>query len=208
MKRYRFQHAIDPQPSIEIDAWDQRVAESPSFIAIPTRGSIVPGWVLILPRRRAISMAALSDEEHIEFFQFRKDVSQLISSEFGPPTIFEHGAGFSGSLVGCGVDHAHVHLVPLCFDLIEAARNDEGSTIKWQEISDEKWMYSLLRPGENYMSISSPTGRTVYSTGFVPISQYLRKLIAIHVGVPDGWDYRSNSFKWNVLNTLAILKGA
>lgn len=203
---YRFRHAIDPQPGIPIEPWDRRIAESHSFIAIPTQGSLVPGWVLILPRRKAVSISALANDELREFFEFREVVARLISSEFGPPTFFEHGAGFLGSMVGCGVDHAHVHIVPLEFDLIKAAENDLRSKIVWNEIEDERRLFSYLQPHADYMSISSPTGRIVFATEFVPISQYLRRLIATQIGVIDKWDYQVNPFRGNVLATLTRLK--
>ena len=46
-----------------------------------------------------------------------------------PVTMFEHGASHTGSIMGCGVDHAHVHLVPLDFNLAEEAVSELGRVV-------------------------------------------------------------------------------
>ena len=205
-ENHRFRKALDPKPGSDVEAWDRRVAETSAFIAIPTMGAIVPGWILIVPRRRVISFAALTKQERAEFRMFRDVVIDRVKQVFSAPTVFEHGAGYTGSLMGCGLDHAHSHIVPLDFDLIRAVQEDDSSQIEWKKIDNEEEIYYSVKPGENYMSIFSPTGRKVYASRFFPVSQYLRKLVALHVGVASAWDYRSNPFEKNVIETFARLQ--
>ena len=207
LRNHRFYNALNPSSGREPEIWDRQIAKSTSFVAIPSWGSIVPGWVLIVPRRKVISSAAMTAQETEEFFEFREEIVQLIASKFWYPTVFEHGAGAKGSLMGCGVDQAHIHIVPLAFDLIEAVRADTQSKIEWQDFDDERRVYSLLRTGQDYMIITPPSGNPIVSTRFTPITQYIRKVIATHTGFGDCWDYRSYSFDDNVRETLGRLCG-
>ena len=205
IKNHRFANVLDAM-SEAIEPWDQTIAESNSFVAIPTKGSIVPGWVLILPRRHVISMRTLTERERCEYQEFSRIIIQRISHEFSAPTVFEHGAGYPGSNMGCGVDHAHMHFVPLEFDLVDMVRRNESFGINWKAFETIQQFYSSVPPDRDYMTIAAPDGRLIGASGFVPVSQYLRRVIALNVGDSSQWDYRLNSFEGNVLETLSRLK--
>jgi ATP adenylyltransferase len=92
------------------------------------------------------------------------------------------------SQIGCGVDQAHLHLVPTEHQLLGAVLADDS--VRWAEVdSADPW--AVIRPKAEYYLISDSTQSYV---GFPlePRSQYFRKKLAALNGTPDEWDYR----KW------------
>lgn len=201
----RFEAALHPERFETVMLWDRRIAASEYFIAVPSRGSLLPGWSLILPRRRMFSMASLNGKERRDLCEFHLRVAAGIESAFGPVTTFEHGAGKSGTEMGCGVDHAHLHLVSLPFDLIEIVCADKKAGIRWRSVDQSVLGVGVDSPSINYMTISSPSGECVVASGFKPVSQYLRKIIAKNLGIGGMWNYREHAFEKNVHATLERL---
>src|SRR5271154_2600776 len=65
VKSRRFQWIVDsriPQPTNE---WDVEIAGNRDFSVVPSLGSIVPGWVLVVPRRPLINLRMLAPRERI-----------------------------------------------------------------------------------------------------------------------------------------------
>src|SRR4051812_5373863 len=83
--------------------------ESASFVAVPSIGSIVPGWMLIVPRAHVLRASDLSVASRDELADFVAHVRRNLTERFGPTSIFEHGPARPGCTSGCTVDHAHVH---------------------------------------------------------------------------------------------------
>lgn len=43
-------------------SWDNPVFESRNFVVVPSLGSLVEGWMLLLPKKHLLSMGALPEE--------------------------------------------------------------------------------------------------------------------------------------------------
>ena len=93
--------------------------ETDNFFAIPSLGSIVEGWVLIVPKRHYISMGAIrNDDLHNELDSFSSSIKDIVRQAYGNVILFEHGAARQNTAVGCGVDYAHLHIVPIDLDVM------------------------------------------------------------------------------------------
>jgi diadenosine tetraphosphate (Ap4A) HIT family hydrolase len=103
-------------------SWDNPVFESRNFAAIPSLGSLVEGWLLLVPKKHFISMGALPEELVAEMEGMKAKITAHVGNEYGEACVFEHGPAFASRKVGCSVDHAHLHIVPFAFNLAEAAR--------------------------------------------------------------------------------------
>ena len=152
-------------------------------LVIPTVGSIIPNWVLVVPRVPALSLTALSSDHRAALLQVARDAANIMGN--GTNTVlFEHGPSTTSSLVGCGVDHAHLHVVNTEINFVASALEDE--TVVWSQIScDDPWE-SLA--GSEYYFLRAHVGSYV---GFPRLrtSQFFRRHIARAAGVPHQWDY-------------------
>lgn len=199
----RFSWVVEGAQAGPDAVFDRILAQSPSFVAMPTMGSLVAGWCLIVPRRRLLNLTELTEVEKVELAELRMRLAERLGR--GGKTVFEfeHGARELGTAIGCGVDQAHLHMVPLDFDLIAAVRSEQpisvvgkDATDVWSELSDAE--YVLVRRAVEEISY-----------GFypeLPISQFVRKVVAHQIGRADRWDYRDDVGRDNALATIALLR--
>lgn len=167
-------------------AHDIVVASNDHFVAMPSLGSLVHGWTLIVPRRAMPTLSLMDAAERKSFSAIKDDLMSRLEVYGMPVYSFEHG-GTAGSLVSCGVDQAHLHLVPLPFDLIgTACKHDLG----WLPTVASSDLSEVETHGREYLFVEA---QGVSKIGFpeVPISQWFRQLIAFECGVEE-WDYKAN----------------
>ena len=170
--------------------YDRPIAETKSFFAVPSLGSLVPGWLLLVPKRQATSLAQLTLEEAVELKVFASEMTAKLALVYGEVVQFEHGATVIGSKTGCGVDQAHLHLVPLSNDRFQAAVREEGTKLGL------KWLGGGLRPfgggaSSDYLWFSAGS-RSRICIPAQPVSQFFRRCVARAIGLPDSWDYREH----------------
>ena len=121
---------------------------------------------------------------------------------------FEHGAKSIGSPVGCGVDHAHLHTVPLEFDLIDALKQETDGTVKWTDVEPGIDPWVTDEKGDYYVVVNTDTNRAMYGSSVVPVSQLIRKVIAKKMGVTESWNYKNNPFTENIRHTIRAFDDA
>lgn len=182
--------------------WNRALFESENFVAVPSLGALVEGWLLIVPREHAICVGALSPSRLSEFNQFKREVSKHLVSSYGDHIYaFEHGPCGPNRTAGCGVDHAHAHLVPLDFDLIAAARPYMPEGVSWVHASWSECTKAL--DGElDYLFVEEPEGSGHIAVADRFGSQILRKTIAAATGKRDEFDWRSNPMHESTLRTI------
>lgn len=179
--------------------FDREVIGDDKVSVIPTKGSIVPGWLLVVPREQTLSIAKLGKSAQIHALQHAQKAKELITKMAKHVFIFEHGPCYQKSKAGCGVDQAHLHVVPLDFDLIEYIKNE--SHLNWHEVSTSS-PWENIPSNQEYYYISDSIRSYV---GFVekPESQFFRKKIAEKLN--RGWDYNTHPYAENATATLEYL---
>lgn len=179
-------------------SWDADLTPDCEFATIPTTGSILPNWLLFLPRNRVLSIKHLKAPQRQRLMRHAQVTMERLQSVCEPFTVtyFEHGASEKGSPTGCGVDHAHLHAVPLPFSLsnVFAVRNANA------RIVDDNDPWAKINPGE-YLFCADAEG-TYWAPVLSPESQYFRRLIASEIGYNDQWDYKTFPFPENIEKTL------
>ena len=75
-------------------------------------GPLVQGWLLVVPKDCHLCIGAPPVQLIAELIGFLDDVVSSVRTEYGPVAVFEHGPIRPLTAVGCGVDYAHVHVVP------------------------------------------------------------------------------------------------
>lgn len=187
------------------DSWNKPLLESSNFVVVPSLGSLVEGWVLIVPKKHFICIGALSDGLLNEMENVKSDVSSHLGRLYGDLCLFEHGPSMASRSVGCGVDHAHLHIVPLNFDLVNAAipfLPDEG--VSWRR-ADSGSCRAAYKNGLDYLYVEQPLtgGRIATHSNFG--SQVFRKAIASVLNIPEKFSWREYPQTHMVGRTISAL---
>lgn len=186
--------------------WDCVVLESKNFVAVPTLGAMVPGWLLVVPKEYYLCIGAMEVDRRRELVDFVKAVTNLLERTFGDIVLFEHGPSRRGSAVGCGVDYAHLHVVSTMCDIMDQVAR-LAPWIEWVEVEGFESAAEVFETGSEYLFVQqSCSGGAHIGLGDEIPSQLLRKAIANYLGRPDKFDWKTYPELENVLTTLAMLK--
>jgi ATP adenylyltransferase len=184
-------------------AFDEDLAGYTDAAVIPTRGAIVPDWLLIVPRVPCSSFADLDAGSRRRILTIANRVSGQISPT-DTAVMFEHGARQAGSASGCGVDQAHLHVVGgeanLLSRIIAHVKELEWSVID----SADPW--SDLPYNIDYLVVRSRE-RAMRALVHHPTSQRLRRALASALNRGDEWDYRAHPNALNANRTIEMFRG-
>jgi ATP adenylyltransferase len=187
--------------------WNRPLIETTNFVVLPSLGALVEGWVLIVPRDHLVAIAALPDELLGELILLKSEIYNLTERIYGTACIFEHGPATENRLVGCGVDHAHLHIAPVAFDLAEAVSGFLPPAAEWREATHEECR-DVHGHGLDYLYVEQQLGSGQMSMHREFGSQLFRKAIAAHLGIADQFSWRSHPQIENVVATIARLSPA
>lgn len=145
----------------------------------------------------------LDDAERADVAEFTDRVTWAVRRRFGPTVSFEHGPALAGSATGCGVDQAHLHIVPV---QPEAFQQVVSPLQRWLPTSVHL-PHELRPPDVDYLWYEA--GGTAASLAFPEQteSQFFRCAVAAAAGRPHAWDYRLYPFLENVRTTQDALAG-
>jgi len=189
--------------------WNTILFETENFVVVPTLGSLVEGWILIVPKDHYICMGAMPKSLWPELLGVKNYFNNILTDLYGPITLFEHGPHKKKLSIGCGIDHAHLHLVPLNFNLLSKATNESeilGNT--WSKLPSLEQTADLYNNNLSYIYIEDPNSSPYCCTLDSAPCQLLRKLIAKEIGIESQYDYKEYEFKNNVVSTIEKVKSA
>jgi len=193
------------------EIWNKPLLESEHFVVLPSLGSLVEGWLLIVPKKHFLNMGAIPVEFMQELQSVKLSVGHLLKAKYGSVCTFEHGPSKPNKKVGCSVDHAHLHMVPISFDLVQAAAAFMPQDASWVDARPESCR-AAFGSGNDYLYVEQPIGcgRIAVHSGFG--SQVLRKAIAAGIGKLDrsSWrDYPEIEVVARTIQTLSpVCEGA
>jgi diadenosine tetraphosphate (Ap4A) HIT family hydrolase len=171
------------------------VAEYGRFVAMPTIGQLFRGSLLILPRVHVETMASLSENGLALLDAFLMELKAVVSPT-GPVVTFEHGARCTTG-GGCGIYHAHVHLVPVPARVsAESLLSSQSSTEHVKHAPSLGVAFGELRSSDQYLLIRDSDGRVSFlepssaSQNQYP-SQYFRRVLADHFRCGRPWNWRA-----------------
>ena len=89
------------------------IEETNNFYIVPTLGSLVDGYVLIVTKRHINSMSELNDIELNEYQNIITKYQNVFKKIYNKtPIVFEHGTPNQNSEIKANsVTHAHTHIV-------------------------------------------------------------------------------------------------
>lgn len=182
--------------------WDTVLYSDENFVVAPTKGSLIPHWLLVIPRNPATSFRSLSlANAHSSFHE----VLRIINLHFGAPAEliwFEHGASAVGSQTACGVDQAHIHVLlrpPFSFEQF-AQHVLTDSLYSWRT-AYSPFVHPLGTTRLDYLVFGNSQLCYFSDLTCPPKSQYFRRVVAHMVGRPRHWHYAQYPHKLNSLLT-------
>ncbi len=191
----------------DLVSYNIRLYETENFAVIPSLGSIVEGWLLIIPKKHYLSYGYLSSEElYKELDDLIVYVGSIVKKAYGEFVIFENGAFCSDKLVGCGVDYAHIHIVPIKDDLIDIIKTRYNKNYNWEQVKSLDVSSTFVKNSQPYLYYRNQVGCSYITTDPNIPSQLFRKAIAYSRGIENEYDWKYHYFDENIDKTINSYK--
>lgn len=179
------------------------ILETKNFVCVPSIGSFVEGYVLVIPRQHFLSSLSFPcnhTEELLSIIDFlRKFYSDVFQGRF---IIFEHGSSSFNNPGGMSVLHAHLHLVPYNELLIESV--NEFDFIKYDSLYDLKKYYLSQNIQNPYLLLKDTDNNIYYCEEEKIPSQYFRKRVCNNLGLNGMGDWKKYPFIENIQKTIIL----
>jgi diadenosine tetraphosphate (Ap4A) HIT family hydrolase len=181
------------------------VAQTDDFAAVPTFGCFLPGYLLVLPRRHALSFGELAPDQLDQAHELVDRLAGRLQDVYRSPVLgFEYGLSAPGIR---RVEHAHWHLLPTPADLAS-----------WLDVrlAGQPLRYLTDLPGDrSYIAVRSQDGvLRRYDVGhdfeqarqMHGLLRLRRAVAALDPRVPqEAWDFAEHRFDDQVIATLTAL---
>ncbi|MDX6584617.1 MAG: hypothetical protein QOI10_3801 [Solirubrobacterales bacterium] len=170
---------------------------------LPSIGQLSPGHLLVLPEHHITAFGQLRAEDRREAECAIESLRRFMISQFGPVVLFEHGSNATSASGGCGVLHAHLHLVPTRVQI----RNRPLPEANWVRVGAQ-WIDRLADftdTGQSYVYFRDGLGAArAASVANLP-SQLVRRWLATEIGT-DAWDWRSAEREPHLIDLVQELR--
>jgi diadenosine tetraphosphate (Ap4A) HIT family hydrolase len=165
---------------------DRTILETGHLKLLPSLGHFVKGYLLIVPKRHycALGDAPLETLRQVE--EIKIELSRRLGPIYGRYTFFEHGTRGPGS-GGCGIDHAHLHALPLSIRTVLSRLKGEFS---YRSIASLCALRRATGSASYLYCEDSARQSWLFFPSFLP-SQYMRRLTAEASGILE-WDWRES----------------
>lgn len=187
-------------------AWDEVLFQTQNFLVVPTVGALVEGWFLIVTKNHFLSMGAINPELRSELLQIKEFVCEAVLECYGDVAVFEHGPSRLGQSVGCGVDHAHLHILPAPRSLIDDIPCVAEASLEWLPVDGMNSTQGYFLSGTPYLYVEQPLGNASIADATAAPSQLFRKVVAHQIGSPVRFDWRDHPIESNVVATVTRFK--
>jgi ATP adenylyltransferase len=188
--------------------WNEPLIETENFVVIPSLGALVEGWVLLVPKQHRISMGALPIEKRNEAQEVEHQTRAILRRLYEKPVVgFEHGPSAEQHGTGCGVDHAHLHLLPLDCDLLTYVRPFVSASVDWKRCHWED-LARAYAAGLDYLYIRQEGKAALLAVCQDFGSQVFRKAVASFLSMDSQFSWRDYPQIETVARTIGTLTNA
>jgi len=168
-------------PSLDIQS--RYLFTSKTFLVFPSVGALVPGHLLIAPKRHITAMANLNIDELSELKGVINELKKLLSIIYDEKIVLmEHGTLNSRISSGACVDHAHIHILPSNV-MLSHSINEEKKAISIAQLNNIKYIEN------DYLLYSDDCENYFYSVVKKITSQYFRKVIFDNGNLEGHWNW-------------------
>lgn len=171
--------------------------ETNNFFVIPTKGSLVDGYVLIVSKKHYLNMIELDINIKLEYLYLINKYRLIFKNIYYEyPIIFEHGTYINENSAS-SIIHAHTHIVNHRF-------LEEDKII--QKLNFKEFNIFENNIGNNYIMYISHKNKYYISTTFEHKSQLMRYYIAKDLNLIDQYDWNNYTFSENIKSTIKKIK--
>jgi diadenosine tetraphosphate (Ap4A) HIT family hydrolase len=175
------------------------LCRSDNFITIPSVSPLSVDHLLIFPEYHISSLAQLPHNLLPEFIDFVNSINQILSNKHTSIIMFEHGVG-KGQQGGCGIDHAHLHILPCSSDLYNNTIIELTNSYNKPLFTNLKDLIKISNIS-NYIIIgNSINNMNIYNSTYFE-SQTVRKILCKFLNIED-WDWKKLTNKSNFEQTI------
>ena len=203
----RFETLLRGDLAHEADNHDQVLLTRKDWIVAPTLGAIVPNWLLLIPRDPVLNFRDFSKLRGRSAEQLLYEVRQHLGLRNDEIIWFEHGPRIGGTFIGCGLDHAHVHI------LVRPSFSFTAFTDKARTISELEWVsgpsgeaHDRLACNRSYLIAGSGDTSIIAQDVETIGSQFFRRVVGLLVEAGEVWDYRRHAHADHVAETIRTFR--
>jgi diadenosine tetraphosphate (Ap4A) HIT family hydrolase len=182
---------------------DRVILATESFRVFPSIGQLVEGYLLIAPVAHYRALDEMPTQVFDQLSTVRESVRAAMSKTYGPSLSFEHGARepVNG---GCGVYHAHLHVVP--FPTLRDPVAELKNRFPCKLLPQLKDIATVTHGTSPYLLYEDLESNSyAFFVGNLS-SQYMRRLLAEILGQSD-WDWRAAGREQRLFDALARFSG-
>lgn len=158
-----------------------------SLFLVPSLGQLRVGHLLIIPVLHVTSFAGLVARRPEAAGELQGALA-AVRRAYGSLIVFEHGTCDAADSGGCGISHAHMHVLPADQALTELPPLPASS---WREVDpddlDALRAYPVSR--SPYIYYCAPGGRAFVTSSRNVSSQFVRRWLSSRLGLEE-WDWR------------------
>lgn len=162
--------------------------ETDHFVVMPGIGSLMPGYLLIVPKAHILSFGHSPDDHDNELEEILSDLVEWHSSQYGMKTIiFEHGPVSFTKRGGSCTDHAHMHVVPVpeSIDLLGVMYRDFPA----QRVNSLANLRNQVKKDTPYLFLRHHDGSLHVCDAPNAKSQHLRRDLVRQLELGEVWDW-------------------
>lgn len=164
--------------------------ETDEFVVFPDAAPLGPRHALLVPREHVLSFARLPQQRR----QRAREVIDYLFEHFPSPDdhapyLFEHGSREADESAGCGITHAHLHILFLPDGILDG----QHDVTHFDIYADLPAAFEELGQDDYYLfgRYQHPVRATaVEEATELKCSMFLRKWVAGQLGRPELADYR------------------
>jgi diadenosine tetraphosphate (Ap4A) HIT family hydrolase len=194
-------HEVSDEIKNNYSVTNRILFDNDKFVVLPSVSPIVKNHLLVLPKKHINTMKQLKDDEKSQLRMLVNNITHLLGEDY---FAFEHGA-FPVNGNTCGVDHAHIHILPVGREISKKVIGFIKRTYTYMLYKD--FLLSLDDEKDKPYLLFGNDMQKMYSCNNALFqSQFIRKLLCDNMGIAD-WNWRSYTNKHNFIDTLGDLTG-
>ncbi|GHV81303.1 hypothetical protein AGMMS49944_30940 [Spirochaetia bacterium] len=194
----------------ELSIWNQKRNDLPlnrilykkdGLVIMPPLGSFIPGGLLLLTESHYRCCSILDKSIALSMDTLITQTAEILRKTYKKNILFfEHGPGTCGSKGACCVDHAHINIFPIDFDIWRCLPKF-NITKQIHSITDLNDFSNI-----EYLWLFDNNNNYAFPISGIP-SQFIRTIITKQMHFPIKWNWQDYLGLDEIQLTLSDLQG-